>query len=336
MMSKAKQMIKSLLRNAVSVARKSDTLRYLMDEATLKSPRSTAYAGLTWFELDRIYTTSRRQLQAQVGWRYGVSRIHEVAYEGFDAVRAYTTLKDKTYCDLGCGSHHPFGVSTVMYLNGVASAIATDLADTDKQRAAEALADLLCDCIASPGKWNWNGLSADEFLKRTADFDLDALRAGRLLDGIRNIPFQHIVGDFQETPIHQNSVDVMTSRSVLQFFLDFNAAAGRLFSIMRSGGVAFHHIDLSDPRSHVNSSFHPWSFLAEDESWANGFPIRVNRLRSSEIRACLERAGFEILRYETRSKPMPVGFKEQIMGRFKDMPDEELNIMGVFSVIRKP
>lgn len=125
----------------------------------------------------------------------------------------------------------------------------------------------------------------------------------------------------------------MTSRSVLEHFLDFDVAVDRFFALMRKGGVASHYIDLVDHRAYGSSDYHYWSFLAEDENWSDGL---VNRLRSSEIKSSFERAGFEILRYENRVAEMPVGFRKLIVGRFREMTEEELSATGVFCVLRKP
>ena len=45
---------------------------------------------------------------------------------------------------------------------------------------------------------------------------------------------------------------------------------------------------------------------------------------------------FEVLRYENRMGKMPEGFAQQLKGRFRDMSEEELNVTGVFCVLRKP
>ncbi|MFQ5486282.1 MAG: methyltransferase domain-containing protein [Desulfobacterales bacterium] len=265
-----------------------------------------------WEELDRLFTYCRRQLSAKPEWRYGPTRVHEVAKEGFDGVSKFTTLKNKVYCDLGCGNYHPFGVSAVMFLNGAGSTIALDLQDCDKHRAAEALADLLCDCCCT-NRWNWTGVDKLDFLNKVQQFDIDALQEGRLEEGLAGLPLRRILTDIHNPILEENSIDIMTSRAVLEHFLNFGVAVERLFALMRKGGVACHHIDLVDHRAYVNPNYHYWSFLAEDDAWSDGL---VNRLRSCEIRPYFERAGFEILHYENRIGKMPDGFITQVAGRF--------------------
>lgn len=290
------------------------------------------YKVRTWSELDRIYTFCRRQLNLKPDWRYGPARVHEVAKEGFDGICKYTTLQNKVYCDLGCGTYHPYGISAVMFLNGSSSTISIDLHGSNKQRAAEALADLLCDCCWTD-RWNWSNVDKLDFLSRVQQFDMQALREGRLDDGLAGLPLRHILTDIHNPVLEEESIDIMTSRAVLEHFLNFNVAVDRLFALMRKGGVACHVIDLVDHRAYISSDYHFWSFLAEEEDWSDGL---VNRLRSCEIRPHFERAGFEILCYENRIREMPKGFMKQVAGRFREMTEEELSATTVFCVLRKP
>ena len=144
------------------------------------------YKVRTWSELDRIYTFCRRQLNSKPDWRYGPARVHEVAKEGFEGISKYTTLQNKVYCDLVCGTYHPYGISAVMFLNGSSSTISIDLHGSNKQRAAEALADLLCDCCWTD-RWNWSSVDKLDFLSRVQQFDMQALREGRLDDGLAGL-----------------------------------------------------------------------------------------------------------------------------------------------------
>jgi len=335
-MKSIKQLCKSAVINSIHLACQSNSLRYLV-EAEVSNQiilEPELYQKRSWAELDRIYSFCRRELKAQPDWRYGPARAHEVAREGFDAVKSYTSFDDRIYCDLGCGTYNPYGVSAVMYLNGARSTIALDLQDSNKRRSAEALADLLTDCITCPDKWHWSDSMRSDFLRRAQQFQLQALQAGRLEEGLAGLPLRHIVTDIRSPIPDEGSIDIMTSRAVLEHFLEFKVAIARLFGLMQHGGIAFHHIDLVDHRGYTDpTNYHWWSFLAEDESWSDGL---VNRLRSCEIRPYFESAGFEILRYENRIGKMPEGFTNKIAGHFRGMPQEELNVTGVFCVLRKP
>jgi hypothetical protein len=293
--------------------------------------------------MDRIYTQCRRQLHSLRNWGYGPERVHEVAKSAFDAITRFTSLQGKVYCDLGCGHRNPYGVSSVMFLNGAASTIAIDILDYRNKRTAEALMDLLFDIVVNPERWNWCDASGPEFSRRLNRFNMKAIREGQIEKGFANVPMKLFVTDILK-PVspdnmpQEDSIDVMSSRSVLQSILDFERFSERLFSLMREGGVAYHDIDLSDIRRYLNSGCHAWSFLCEDEDWAAGLPKWVvsNRLRSSEIRQYFERAGFEILRYETRADRLPDGLMGKVKGRFRHMSEEELSILRVFCTLRKP
>lgn len=289
--------------------------------------------GLHWTHLDNVYTIARREIAKRREWRFGPERVLEVAKEGFEAVSPTKPLVGVTYCDLGCGTYHPYGVASVMFMNGADAAIALDLNTGDARRAAEALADLVLECLARPERWHWSTVSREEFLARGRRFNLDALRAGDLAAGVAGLPMRHIVTDIHHPSLEAGGIDVMTSRAVLEHFLDFGRAVERLFELLRPGGVAAHLIDLVDHRAYDGPNYHWWSFLAEDESWSDGV---CNRLRSCEIRPHFERVGFEILRYETRGKSLPPGFRSRLAPRYQPMSDEELGVTTVHCLLRKP
>jgi hypothetical protein len=341
-MMNMEQLIRTVILKSIGTARKRKSLRSLLDKGIYLLDKGAAQNlisepnlqdGLSWRELDRVYSFCRRQLYSQAAWRYGPARVYEVAKEGFEAISQYTSFLNKVYCDLGCGTYHPYGVAAAMFLNGSRSTISLDLQDSNKQRAAEALADLLCDCFFCSDRWNWNCVDTSDYLSRLQRFDLLALQQGRLDDGLAGLPMRHIVTDIHDPILEEGSIDLMTSRAVLEHFLDFDIAVDRFFALMGEGGIACHHIDLVDHRAYANSDYHRWSFLAENENWSDGL---VNRLRSNEVKTSFERAGFEILRWENRIGEMPEGFMKQIAGRFREMTEEELSATGVFCVLRKP
>lgn len=289
--------------------------------------------GMHWTKVDNLYTAIRREIRARSEWRHGPNRVHEVAKEGFDDVKGHASLVGQRFCDLGCGVYHPFGISAVMYLNGAGSTLGLDLHRSDFRRAAEALADLLLDCLAFPDRWHWSEIPRTEYIDRIRRFDLAALMEGNLGRGLAGLPLENCVTDIHSPQLPEGSIDIMTSRAVLEHFLDFGRAVERFYALLRPGGVASHVIDIVDHRAYEGPHHHFWSFLAEDDQWSDGV---VNRLRSCEIRPHFERAGFEILRYENDRREMPAGFLAQVKGRFKAMSAEELSITTVRCVLRKP
>lgn len=290
-------------------------------------------SNIHWHQLDNIYSAIRRDLTRRPDWRFGPDRVYEVAKEGFDGIKSKIDIRDKSYCDLGCGTFHPFGVATVMYINGAKETISLDLHPANEPRAAEALADLLKEIICFPKKWTWSSVTEAQLLGRARQFDLKALSEGNLLDGIGCLPLKHIVTDIHNPVIPKNFIDVMTSRAVLEHFLDFETASKRFLDIMKPGGYAYHSIDLVDHRAYENNKYHFWSFLTEDQYWSDGV---CNRLRPFQIREILEKSGFCILDYDIITAEPPEGFINTISDCYKNMPNSELKATTVQCVIQKP
>lgn len=289
---------------------------------------------------DKVFTEIRRKLhhspEWKFRWRYGYNRVNETSKEAFYNLRCFGSMIGKTYMDLGCGSHHPYGTSAVMFLNGAATTIAFDARETDEQRAAEALYDLLADCAVDPDSWRFSSISHQHFINNIHKFNIPALKAGDLKKGIAGVPMKHVVDDIYTNNIPPDSVDFMSSWSVLEHFLDLPGALEAMKRIMSPGAIAFHSIDLADHRYYSKpEKYHYWSFLAEDDDWSDGV---CNRLRYSEIRECMAQAGFEILLFEGNKNyvPVPDGFLKHLKGRFKQMSEEDIRFYSTRCVITKP
>jgi SAM-dependent methyltransferase len=289
----------------------------------------------TWRKLEPIYIKTRRKLLHSCKWRYGQLFVQDNTKLVLDNFAKYDiSIKDKVYCDLGCGTHHPYGTSTIMYINGAASAIATDLRKADSRRSAEALYDLLLSCLAHPDYYHWSEISTEEYFSRIYSFNLKELCNGNLEAGLASVPIKYIVANIERSPIPPESIDIILSRAVLEHFFDFELACKKLYWLMKPGGIAIHLVDFADHRAYGSKEYHWWSFLAEDEQWSDEL---CNRLRPSEIRDVLSKTGFEILDYyEINQGEMPLGFREQIKGRFALMSDEELSTLQAFYIIKKP
>jgi SAM-dependent methyltransferase len=330
-----KKLLKTCSEKTIKILRRNQQLRFMMNQAAVQDILTNEYflSGHSWKLTEPAFTTLRRQLFSDPIWRFGPLRINEVASEGYHLLRESTTIEGKTYCDLGCGTMHPLGIAAIFYLNGAAQTLSTDLFPADERRAAEALADLLWECFCSMEKWCWSG-NIVQFRERLGEFDIPALRSGNLKTGTAKVPMRYVVTDIHSPNLQPNSIDLMSSRAVLEHFLDFGTAVGRLYDLMRPGGVAAHVIDIIDHR-HYNDpeAFHYFSFLAEGDDWSDGL---VNRLRSSEIKSHFQQAGFEILKYEEIRSEMPAGFSDKIAGRFRAMSPEELSVTGIKCVLRKP
>lgn len=333
--------LRSLARAGVNqmlhTLRRIGGVRYAMDQMVLTEllERSRSASGhARWIQLDSVYSRCRRQLRETSGWRYGPDRVHDVIVDVIAALESAAQIDAAVYCDLGCGRYHPLGNSAILFLNGAARTIALDIQVAEEERGAEALADLLCDCMSNPDRWHLTEISREDFLSRIRQFDLSALQRGLLKEGVAGTPLEHVVTDIHAPELELGQIQLMSSRAVLEHFQDLPLAARRLYEMMSPGGVAFHHVDVTDHRSHVQPDrYHAWSFLAEADDWTDGL---VNRLRPSEIRQCFEEAGFRVLKYDIRRGDLPDGFRQQMTGRFRQMDEADQCATGVDVFVQRP
>lgn len=289
--------------------------------------------NMGWEQLDPIFKYCRRRLFADPNWRFGPKRVHEVAGEAFRALSMFHEIKNARYADMGCG-HHPFGTSSIFYLNGAASCTGLDLRRSRDAEAAQALFDLLVDCLVAPEDWRWGDISRDAFLKKLQDFDLSALREGHLEKGLNRASLEYKVSDITKNTLPDNAFDVMSSRAVLEHFLDFDQAVTELYRIMAPGGHAYHAIDLVDHRWYDHpETYHMWSFLAEPPEWTDGV---CNRLRAGQFKEKFEQAGFKVVRFDRIREPLPAGVRDKVAPPYHGMSDEELETTGVHIVVHKP
>jgi len=285
--------------------------------------------------LDSIYSETRRILYKNNNWRFGHDRTKIVVNEFMEYLNRHVDVRDKTYLDLGCGKHQPFGHSTIMYLNGAKKTIAFDLDKyDDDRRASEALYDLLAECALNRKKWMFSdSITEKEFLDRIDSFESDELRFGNFLNGIKENPLSHIQGNIETIDFPDNSVDILTSKSVLEHFLNFEVAMKNCYRFMATNSFSFHSIDLVDHRVYGNEKkYDYWSFLTEGEEWTDNL---CNRLRSSEIKAIFEKVGFEILEWDEKKHPLPQNLRKKLKGKFSKMTDEDLSVTGIKCILKK-
>lgn len=282
-----------------------------------------------------VYSTAKRILTQSQRWRYGHLFVQDNIRSFINQLnQAGISIKGKRYCDLGCGKEHPYGTSAIVYINGASSAIATDIDCTDPQRSAEALYELLLECLAHPNDYHFSDISREDYLSRIYQFNLKALREGCLQAGLENVPVQFVVTNIYQPSIEPESIDIMSSRAVLEHLLDFELACKNLYSLMSPGGIAYHHIDLADHRAYRSSDYHWWSFLTEDEAWSDGY---CNRLRSSEIHNIFCKVSFEILDCQIVNKvEMPIEIYKNLNSRFAVMDKTDLDTLLIDFLIKKP
>ncbi|MDA1051717.1 MAG: methyltransferase domain-containing protein [Planctomycetota bacterium] len=148
----------------------------------------------------------------------------------------------------------------------------------------------------------------------------------------------------EQLELRDASFDIVFSNAVGEHFYDCAAAFGQLHRITNTGGWGFHWIDFRDHRDFRS----PLEYLLmSDVEFAREFGLRRgeigNRLRADEMSAIIERAGFEIVRREAT-----ILADESYLGHFvprlrrstsspyRNVSDDELQILGELFVLRKP
>ncbi len=287
---------------------------------------------LHWRELDLLFTFCRRKLFENPKYRYGPLRVWEVANQIHDQTKKYASIKGANYCEVGCGVYHPLGVAAIMYLNGARSITVIDKSPCDSRRAAEALYDLLSDCNNFSDRWFWRKTTYDEYRQRLGDFDLNALRSGNLLVGLKNINYQYIVKDIDEINHLENEIDILSSRATLEHFELFEQGMLALYKFMSNNGVAFHLIDFRDHRAYYSKEYNFWSFLIESGSFSD---FNCNRLRASEVLSVFERVGFEIMAADLRKEHVPESVMGLLLPKYRKMSISDLETVAILITIKK-
>ncbi len=229
-----------------------------------------------------------------------------------------TSMEGLHFMELGCGWNTAMAV--YLFAAGAAGYVGMEVQDVHLEgavyRNAFELARIMDDQAA--GRLSSLSVGAD---KRA----LDRARA-------RFVPASAV------WPIKDGSVDVSFSVAVFEHVRDMNQIAAELFRTMRPGGIGIHQVDFRDHRNFES----PLDFLEfPREQWESMTTDAdyTNRLRSSETRAILEEAGFEILAAESNSPTPPPPIDDALRGRlhpdFRDMPAEILQELSVQYVIRR-
>jgi SAM-dependent methyltransferase len=156
--------------------------------------------------------------------------------------------------------------------------------------------------------------------------------------------------------------DAVISRAVLAHVWDLDPAFEVMDRLLAPGGVMIHRIDLSDHRLFSDAGHNPLTFLTvSDLVWdrmrsRTGLP---NRLLVGYYRAKLAELGYESELLATKvtgrpddlPSPIPAAeisaearsaaalieqIRPKLLRRFRDLPDEDLAIAGVFATGVKP
>ena len=164
---------------------------------------------------------------------------------------------------------------------------------------------------------------------------VDLSNRDRMLDTLNATYLTGGTGSLAEVP--DSSVDAVMSTAVLEHVRrgEFATALAEMFRVLRAGGTAYHIVDLRD---HLGGGLHNLRFSERvwEHPFLAGSGFYTNRLRSHEIIAMMEAAGFEAaVVHITRWPELPVS-REALTEQYSQLPDEELRIADFAVLLRKP
>lgn len=145
--------------------------------------------------------------------------------------------------------------------------------------------------------------------------------------------------DATRLPLADGSVDVVVSNASLEHVRDPAGVIRESWRVLAKGGVGLHQVDLRDHRDFGR----PRAFLADDDAtWSGryaqdaGNHEHTNRWRRGDLTRAFEAAGFVVQAAEVTSRaPLEAAERQALDARFRDLPAEELETLGVLFFVRK-
>lgn len=159
--------------------------------------------------------------------------------------------------DFGCGAGRPFSISTLLYLFGAREVVALDVVAYDETQApsiAKNLWLLLMIMLAGESGLEYSKLYNRKLIEsRVCDFDMDALRAGRLSEGLPGA-IQQKAGDYVTLADEIGSIDLVLSNSVFEHVASLRETMRLLRTHMAPSGFVYSDIDYRDHRQYVKAT----------------------------------------------------------------------------------
>jgi SAM-dependent methyltransferase len=305
-------------------------------------PEGFTEVSRAWPEADAYYQLLRARLEQSNHWRFGPRRQPMELRVLRELADAYVSFDGIHFLDIGCGVHHPFGISTLAIALGAASSFATDVEGLlDERRAAQATADLiaflLLDPVAALGE---PSPSAEAICRRIHDvYDTRALLEGKLFGAVKR-GLEYKAASFFDISLPPDHFGLSQSHTVLEHIHDLPGFMRKLFAATRPGGYSFHHVDNQDHRMYWNGvKYKAWSFLLreelDDESRGDALKL-CSRLRYSDHLRTYRETGFEIVTVSPRRSSIPRDVVSRFEERFQRLSDDDLDIAKFTVLLRKP
>jgi SAM-dependent methyltransferase len=145
--------------------------------------------------------------------------------------------------------------------------------------------------------------------------------------------------------VPDHSVDLVFSNAVFEHLYDLDSAFGHLARITKPGGLGLHQVDFRDHRDPSRPLEH---LLFDDREFSRLFQEKHsecgNRFRVEEMQHLLEKAGFEVRKFqpdmyaeEEYLKEFLVRLRQAKESRYRYYRAEDLrSVSGLFIMLRKP
>jgi SAM-dependent methyltransferase len=310
-------------------------------------PDLSAY---NWIELNDLREAARYRLLAKFADAdpFNMSRSVNLARRVGHLLPHVKGHDDFHILEFGCGPYNPYALALVLYLNGYPKITSTDLCEPWHQFiAARGMYEAALHAIAFPEFWSLNPDSTNDeresIRKRAYALPLASLNEGKL-DALRQMPkppFQYLSLLREREKHTEASYDYIYSISVFEHVMEPLNELVWHYKLLRPGGYNVLIIDLRDHRFLDDPErFSPWSFM-EDGIYGVDQPIRgdlrINGLRSSQLRRLAEAAGFEVKTWQ--EEPLyeaPPKLLDKIRPEFKALPLTDLTTLRVTAELRKP
>ncbi|MCX7143122.1 MAG: class I SAM-dependent methyltransferase [Proteobacteria bacterium] len=234
------------------------------------------------------------------------------------------SLRGKRCVDFGCGAARPFSIASLMYLLGAESAIAIDVTPcADTAAIAKGLWFML-DALSAGNSGLEQYATYDlELVKaRLIDFDADALRQGRLMEGLPKA-IRHCVGDYLAIESELGVFDVMISNSVFEHIPDLDRTMRAFRKNLRQGGVIYADIDYRDHRFYVSGAS-PWQYLMDDDDVSPGY---INKVRHAAMKQLVGNAGLRIVASAQVVTPAPPEVLQNMHARYRGASVDDLAVV---------
>jgi len=144
--------------------------------------------------------------------------------------------------------------------------------------------------------------------------------------------------DAASLPFPDGGFDVVVSLASFEHFQDPFTAAGECARVLAPSGVGLHQVDLRDHRDFAK----PLDFLRySDAEWRTvvetSKTVFTNRLRKSDFVRAFSGGVLSLERVEVNEKAsLSPDLRTQLDPAFRARPDEDLEALGIFLVMRKP